>query len=179
VAFTQEAVYTLQSYRLLQRGPIFAEDLEISMDRATGKYGVKTADIALFINEHGLLKREGQDVRIIREVSVFRRRPSIIRDFTEEEVQPEEEKTGVWKVINTLNPDELALLRCILENTRFPDSCGTNIVKLNPVKEAGYSKQQVIELLNQFADFDLHIGSNNIRIPSWWEEILPQITLPE
>jgi hypothetical protein len=40
--FTQQNVYTLQSYRLLQRGPIFAEDIEISLERATGKYRVKT-----------------------------------------------------------------------------------------------------------------------------------------
>ena len=42
VAFTQETVYTMQSYHLLQRGPIFEEDLEISMERATGKYSVNT-----------------------------------------------------------------------------------------------------------------------------------------
>jgi len=42
VAFTQETVYTLQSYHLMQRGPIFVEDIEISMERATGKYSVKT-----------------------------------------------------------------------------------------------------------------------------------------
>lgn len=42
VVFTQEVVYTMQSYGLLQRGPIFAEDIEISMERATGKYRVKT-----------------------------------------------------------------------------------------------------------------------------------------
>jgi len=42
VAFTQETVYTMQSYHLLQRGPIFAEGIEISMERATGKYSVNT-----------------------------------------------------------------------------------------------------------------------------------------
>jgi len=42
VVFTQQGVYTLQSYGLLQRGPVFAEDIEISMERATGKYRVKT-----------------------------------------------------------------------------------------------------------------------------------------
>jgi len=42
VVFTQQIVYTLQSYKLVQRGPVFTEDIEISMDRATGKYSVKT-----------------------------------------------------------------------------------------------------------------------------------------
>jgi hypothetical protein len=42
VTFTQQAVYTMLSYRLLQRGPMFAEDVEISLERATGKYSVKT-----------------------------------------------------------------------------------------------------------------------------------------
>jgi hypothetical protein len=40
--FTQQVVYTMQSYHLLQRGPIFAEDIEISLERSTGKYHVKT-----------------------------------------------------------------------------------------------------------------------------------------
>ena len=42
VVFTQQTVYTMQSYRMLQRGPVFAEDIEISLERATGKYRVKT-----------------------------------------------------------------------------------------------------------------------------------------
>ena len=42
VVFSQERVFTLQSYRLLQNGPVFSEDTEISMDRKTGKYRVKT-----------------------------------------------------------------------------------------------------------------------------------------
>lgn len=42
VVFTQQSVYTLQSYRMLQRGPIFTEDIEISMTRATGRYHVTT-----------------------------------------------------------------------------------------------------------------------------------------
>jgi len=41
VVFTQQRVFTMQSYRLVQRGPIFAEDTEISFER-TGKYRVKT-----------------------------------------------------------------------------------------------------------------------------------------
>lgn len=40
--FTQQGVYTMQSYRLLQRGPIFHEDIEISLERATGNYRVRT-----------------------------------------------------------------------------------------------------------------------------------------
>ena len=40
--FTQKAVYTMQRYRLLQRGPIFIEDIEASLERATGKYRVKS-----------------------------------------------------------------------------------------------------------------------------------------
>ena len=42
VVFSQERVFTLQSYRLLQKGPVFSEDSEISMERKTGKYRVKT-----------------------------------------------------------------------------------------------------------------------------------------
>jgi hypothetical protein len=42
VVFTQRNVFTLQSYRLVQRGPVFPEDTEISLERASGKYRVKT-----------------------------------------------------------------------------------------------------------------------------------------
>ena len=42
VVFTQEHVFTMQSYRLLQTGPVFPEDTEISLERASGKYRVKT-----------------------------------------------------------------------------------------------------------------------------------------
>jgi hypothetical protein len=42
VVYTQERIFTLQSYRLLQRGPAFTEDTEISLERASGKYRVKT-----------------------------------------------------------------------------------------------------------------------------------------
>src|ERR1700752_4696790 len=38
VVFSQERVFTLLSYRLLQQGPVFAEDTEISMERKTGTY---------------------------------------------------------------------------------------------------------------------------------------------
>ena len=40
--FTQERVFALQSYHLVQRGPAFPEDTEISLQRASGKYRVKT-----------------------------------------------------------------------------------------------------------------------------------------
>jgi hypothetical protein len=42
VVFTQRSVFTMQSYHLVQRGPAFPEDTEISLDRASGKYRVKT-----------------------------------------------------------------------------------------------------------------------------------------
>lgn len=42
VVFTQKAVYTMQRYRLLQRGPIFTEDIDASLERVTGKYRVKS-----------------------------------------------------------------------------------------------------------------------------------------
>ena len=42
VMFTQERVFTMQSYHLVQRGPAFTEDTEISLERASGKYRVNT-----------------------------------------------------------------------------------------------------------------------------------------
>ncbi|MCR4310900.1 MAG: hypothetical protein NUW14_12940 [Deltaproteobacteria bacterium] len=42
VVFTQRKVFTMQSYHLVQRGPVFPEDTEISLERASGKYHVKT-----------------------------------------------------------------------------------------------------------------------------------------
>lgn len=42
VVFTQDRVFKMKSYHLAQRGPAFPEDTEISMERATGKYRVKT-----------------------------------------------------------------------------------------------------------------------------------------
>jgi hypothetical protein len=42
VVFTQERVFLMQRYRLLQQGPVFDEDTEISLERASGKYRVKT-----------------------------------------------------------------------------------------------------------------------------------------
>jgi hypothetical protein len=42
VVFTQQGVFAMQSYHLVQRGPAFAEDTEISLQRASGKYSVRT-----------------------------------------------------------------------------------------------------------------------------------------
>jgi hypothetical protein len=42
VVFTQRNVFTMQSYHLVQRGPVFPEDTEISLERSSGKYRVKT-----------------------------------------------------------------------------------------------------------------------------------------
>jgi hypothetical protein len=42
VVYTQERVFTLQSYRLLQKGPVFPEDSEVSLERHAAKYRVTT-----------------------------------------------------------------------------------------------------------------------------------------
>jgi hypothetical protein len=42
VVFTQDRVFSMQSYRLMQRGPTFNEDTEISLERPSGKYRVST-----------------------------------------------------------------------------------------------------------------------------------------
>lgn len=42
VVFTQQRVFAMQSYHLVQRGPAFAEDSDISLQGTTGKYNVKT-----------------------------------------------------------------------------------------------------------------------------------------
>ena len=42
VVYTQQRVFALRSYHLVQRGPAFAEDTEIALQRASGKYYVKT-----------------------------------------------------------------------------------------------------------------------------------------
>jgi hypothetical protein len=44
VVFTQDGVFVMRSYRLLQRGPAFAEDTELVLERASGKYSVTTTD---------------------------------------------------------------------------------------------------------------------------------------
>ncbi|MGH7414502.1 MAG: hypothetical protein ACREKJ_09920 [Candidatus Rokuibacteriota bacterium] len=42
VVFSQQRVFTLLSYRLQQRGPTFPEELEISVERDTGRYQVSS-----------------------------------------------------------------------------------------------------------------------------------------
>ena len=41
VVFSQRDVFTLEAYRLVQRGPSFPESIEASIDRATGRYDVR------------------------------------------------------------------------------------------------------------------------------------------
>jgi hypothetical protein len=41
VAFSQQRVFTMISYRLVQRGPSFPEQLDVSIDRGTAKYTVR------------------------------------------------------------------------------------------------------------------------------------------
>jgi len=43
VVFTQQRVFAMKSYRLSHKGPAVAEDTEISLERASGKYRVTTA----------------------------------------------------------------------------------------------------------------------------------------
>lgn len=42
VAFSQQRVFTLISYRLLQRGPSFPDQIDISIDRGTAEYKVRS-----------------------------------------------------------------------------------------------------------------------------------------
>jgi hypothetical protein len=42
VAFSQQRVFTLISYRLVQRGPSFPEQLDVSMDRGTSEFTVRS-----------------------------------------------------------------------------------------------------------------------------------------
>lgn len=42
VVYTQQKVFALRTYRLVQRGPAFPEDTEVQLDRETGKYRVST-----------------------------------------------------------------------------------------------------------------------------------------
>lgn len=39
--FTQRRTFVMRSYDLVQKGPAFSEDMEVSVERATGKYRVK------------------------------------------------------------------------------------------------------------------------------------------
>jgi hypothetical protein len=40
--FTQQKVFTLQSYRLIQRGPTFPEEMEVTLTRERGAYQVRS-----------------------------------------------------------------------------------------------------------------------------------------
>jgi len=42
VVFTQQKVFALQSYHLIQRGPTFPEELEVTFDRKGGRYQVRS-----------------------------------------------------------------------------------------------------------------------------------------
>jgi len=42
VVYTQQGFFALQRYSLVQRGPAFPEDTDVSMERASGKYRVTT-----------------------------------------------------------------------------------------------------------------------------------------
>ena len=42
VSFSQQRVFTLISYRLVQRGPSFPDQIDISVDRGTGQYTVRS-----------------------------------------------------------------------------------------------------------------------------------------
>ncbi|TKB58900.1 MAG: hypothetical protein E8D49_10970 [Nitrospira sp.] len=44
VAFSQQQVFTMISYRLVQRGPSFPEQLDVSVDRGTAKYTVRSQE---------------------------------------------------------------------------------------------------------------------------------------
>lgn len=43
VSFTQKHVFTLQSYKLLQRGPSFPTTIDLAMDRKTGEYQLQSS----------------------------------------------------------------------------------------------------------------------------------------
>lgn len=42
VAFSQQRVFTMISYRLVQRGPSFPDQIDVSIDRGTGDYKVRS-----------------------------------------------------------------------------------------------------------------------------------------
>jgi hypothetical protein len=42
VAFSQQQVFTLISYRLIQHGPSFPEQIDVAIDRGSGKYTVRS-----------------------------------------------------------------------------------------------------------------------------------------
>lgn len=44
VTFTQQNVFAMQHYHLVQQGPAFPEDMDANLDRANGKYQIKITD---------------------------------------------------------------------------------------------------------------------------------------
>jgi hypothetical protein len=42
VTFTQKRVFSLQSYKLIQRGPSFPATIDVAMERKTGEYRVQS-----------------------------------------------------------------------------------------------------------------------------------------
>jgi hypothetical protein len=42
VVFTQQHSFVMKSYHLVQKGPAFSDEMDISLERSTGKYLVKT-----------------------------------------------------------------------------------------------------------------------------------------
>jgi len=44
VVFTQQRTFLMKSYRLIQKGNAFEQDMEVSLERATGKYRVKVKE---------------------------------------------------------------------------------------------------------------------------------------
>jgi hypothetical protein len=42
VAFSQQRVFTMIRYRLIQRGPLFPEQIDVTVDRETGQYTVRS-----------------------------------------------------------------------------------------------------------------------------------------
>lgn len=43
VSFTQKRVFSLQSYKLIQRGPSFPDTIDVAMERKTGEYRVQSS----------------------------------------------------------------------------------------------------------------------------------------
>ena len=53
VTFTQQHVFTLLSYRLVQRGPSFPEPMDVSLDRKRGQYQIKSVQKGRKENSNG------------------------------------------------------------------------------------------------------------------------------
>lgn len=52
MVFTQQKAFTLRSYRLVQRGPTFPADLEVTVERERGRYRVRS-------------RREGGEAKVV------------------------------------------------------------------------------------------------------------------